>query len=1133
MSLQLVLGNAGAGKTQYLYDTIIKESIKNPQKRYLVLVPEQFTIQTQREFVLRHPNKGIMNIDVLSFGRLAHRVFEEIGKTHGTVLDDEGKNLVLRKIAGKYESELKVFGKNLKKLGYINEIKSVISELAQYDISIEDLEAFKETLPDFSMLSYKLEDIYKVYKGFKEYLEGKYITGEELLDVLCSVIDSSQVIKGSVIAFDGFTGFTPVQNKLLGKLFSLSEKTYITVTIDHREGYQEYNHPYQLFALSKGMITSTKKIARDFKVQIDEPIVLTGAKNSRHIENEALRFLEKNMFRYSNQAYENEQNAISIQLMRNPQEECQKVVEEIRRLVRVKGYRYREIGIIATEVEEYSRHIKRVCEQYQIPLFTDQKRNILMNAFVEYLRSLLDMEIERYSIPSVLRFLKAGYAPFLAKEIEVVENYVIALGIKGYRKWQEPWIRRTKSMTEESLAELNHIRVKFIEHVDRFHLDLKKRKKTVKEIAVILYEFFIEHNIEAEIEKQVLSFNEEGLVALAKEHSQIYGVTMSLLDKFVELLGEESITVKEFGELLEAGFQECKIGITPPNVDSVVVGDLERSRFDEIKVLFVMGVNDGYLPGKMNTSGLLSESDRDRFKEGKINLKPGIKEQLYIQKFYLYLNLLKPTKKLYLSYSKTNSQGKSVRPAYLINEILKLYPSIQIREFQQTVESREVTKETALEFFIQGLHQKDVRETKEWKALFKVYSEEENWKEKVDMLYSANRYRNRKSNLAEETSKELYGQMLVNSVSRLEGFARCPFAHFVTYGLRAREREVFEFEAMDMGNVLHSALEKYAVNLQLLGECWEKIDESKREQLIERVVDESVTDYGNSVLYQNARETYVISRMKRLLKRSIWALTKQLSYGSFIPSAYEVNFGSQADLKSTSIQLLDGKSMKLKGKIDRIDLYETDERIYVKVIDYKSGYQKLDFVDMYYGLQLQLFVYLNAAVEREELRSKEKKAVPGGVFYFRIDDPIVETYDEERVEGALLESLMLDGVVNNGAEAIQAFDEDMEKKSYAIPVTKNKDGSLSKNSKAISEELFQTFSAFTNKRVREIGEEIVSGNVEIKPYKKDDETACGYCKYNNICRFDAKLLDDNYRIIKKEGKEQVIERIVEEMNDER
>ncbi len=1131
MSLQLVLGNAGAGKTQYLYDTIIQESIKNPQKRYLVLVPEQFTIQTQREFVLRHPNKGIMNIDVLSFGRLAHRVFEEIGKTNSIVLDDEGKNLVLRKIAGDYEAELKVFGKNLKKLGYINEIKSVISELSQYAISIEDLEAFKESLPEFSMLSYKLEDIYKVYKGFKEYLEGKYITGEELLEVLSSVVDTSEVIRGSVIAFDGFTGFTPIQNKLLGKLFALSEKTYVTVTIDHRESYQEYNHPYQLFALSKGMIASTQQIAKDYHIKIDDPIILNGESEGRHKDKKALQFLEKNLFRYSNQEYEESQEEIVIRRGRNPLEECKFIAEEIQRLIRLKGYRYRQVGIIATDMDGYVNHIKRAFEEHQIPLFTDQKRNILMNAFVEYVRSLLDMEVERYSMQSVLRFLKAGYAPFHSEEIEDVENYMIALGVKGYKKWQEPWLRKSKRMTETDLEKVNHIRVKFVEHIDGFHIALKRRKKTVRDIAVALYEFLQVNGIETVIAEYVNRFTEEGLLALAKEHEQIYAVTMSLLDKFVELLGDTVVSVKEFSELLEAGFQECKIGITPPNVDSVVLGDLERSRFDEIKVLFVLGANDTNLPGKMNAGGLLSEGDRQRFKEGKLNLKPGIKEELYIQKFYLYLNLLKPTNQLYLSYAKTNNQGKSIRPAYLINEVTKMYSSIQIQDIEFGVEMREFTNQSAMELFICGLHNREDRRQIEWQALYKAYTEDETWREMAKIVCEANRYKNHRNYLSQETSEALYGKELLNSVSRLEGFARCPFAHFMTYGLGIQEREVFEFEPMDMGNVFHDALERYGIELQQAGEQWNEIEEEKQEALINRVVDECITDYGNSVLYQNARETYTIDRIKRLLKRSIWAITKQLSYGAFVPSAYEMTFGSHSNLQTTKIQLTDEKSMRLRGKIDRIDLCETDERIYVKVVDYKSGYQKMDFVDMYHGLQLQLFVYMNAAVEQEALKNKQKKVVPGGVFYFRIDDPIVETYDEGKVETGMLEALMLDGVVNSGAEAIDAFDKELDKKSYAIPVTKNKDGSLSKYSKAISEELFQTFSEFTSKRVKEIGQEIVEGNVEVKPYKKDSETACEYCKYRNICRFDAKVLGDCYRVIKKESKEQAIERIVEEMND--
>ena len=351
MSLQFIFGNSGSGKSHCLYQSVIEQSIRHPEKNYLVLVPEQFTMQTQKDLCLMHPRGGIMNIDVLSFGRLAHRVFEEVGQDDRTVLDDEGKNLILRKIAGNYEDELTVLKGNLKKQGYISEVKSVISEFTQYGVDFERLDEFMDSINPDSYLYYKLKDIRKVYEGFEDYLSEKYITKEEMLDVLSDAVPRSNILKGSVVAMDGFTGFTPVQDRLLGELLKVCDKVMITVEMDEREDPFVYRHPYQLFALSKQMVTSLVGIARDTKTEVEDPVYLYQKPPKRFEHNAELAFLESELFRYSGKQYrqkdepgkdgpEGKQNgyagAISLHEARNPRAEAQYVAEGIRYLVREK-----------------------------------------------------------------------------------------------------------------------------------------------------------------------------------------------------------------------------------------------------------------------------------------------------------------------------------------------------------------------------------------------------------------------------------------------------------------------------------------------------------------------------------------------------------------------------------------------------------------------------------------------------------------------------------------------------------------------------------------------------------------------------------------------------------------------------
>ena len=646
MSLQFIFGNSGNGKSYYLYHYIVEEAVRHPEKNYLVLVPEQFTMQTQKDLCMAHPRGGIMNVDVLSFGRLAHRVFEELGEDNRTVLDDEGKNLVLRRIAGECEEELTVLKGNLKKQGYISEVKSVISEFTQYGVDFDRLDEFMDTLNPESYLYYKLKDIRKVYEKFEDYLSEKYITKEEMLDVLSDAVPFSGILRGSTVALDGFTGFTPVQNRLMGELLKVCEKVMITVEMDEREDPFVCRHPYQMFAMSKQMTVSLMKTAQEAGAETEDPVYLYGKPVRRFRNNPGMAFLESELFRYSGKTFADEQDAVTLHEAGNPRGEARYVAESIRRLVREKGLRYREIAVIAADMDVYANALEKACSLYDIPVFMDHKKSILLNAFVEYLRSLLEMAEQNFTYESVFRHLRTGLCGFDCDEVDRLENYCLALGIKGYRKWQQAWVRRTGNTDEEELAELNHLRVIFVEKTAGLMGILKQRKKTVRDVTLAVYEYLVQEKLQEKLKIMELDFQEQGELALAKEYAQVYRIVMDLFDKFVELLGGETISLKEYRELLDAGLEEAKVGVIPPSLDQLVIGDVERTRIKNIRALFFVGANDTMLPGNAGGRGLLSERDRDQFRAEKIALSPGAKEQIYIQKFYLYLNLTKPSEYL-------------------------------------------------------------------------------------------------------------------------------------------------------------------------------------------------------------------------------------------------------------------------------------------------------------------------------------------------------------------------------------------------------------------------------------------------------------------------------------------------------
>lgn len=1117
MSLQFIMGPSGSGKSHYLYEKVTEESLENPNKNYLVIVPDQFTMQTQKDLVMASPKKGILNVDVLSFNRLAYRIFEETGGNQKIVLSDVGKSFVLRKIAGDYESELKILGSNLKKTGFISEVKSVISEFTQYDIKGETLEQMMNEAGPATNFYYKLRDINTIYQGFQEYLRGKYITGEELLDLLCDVVPKSDILKGSIVVLDGFTGFTPVQNKLLRELLLVCEKVVVTVTMS------PHKKSIPLFDLSEKMMDSLVKIACECKMEIEEPVELYQKPVYRFRENEALGFLESHLFRYSREQYGKKQDSIQVFSAKNPKEEMDFVAQNIRRLVRTQGLRYREIAVITSDLNAYANHAEKVFANYEIPVFMDHKRSILLNSFVEYLRSLLAMAEQNFTYESVFRYLRTDLTGFTREEIDLLENYCVALGIRGYKKWQEKWIRRTKGMEESDLAAINEVRERFISNIEEVMSVLKSRSKTVENITRALHDFLFENELQQKVKEYETMFGEEGELALEKEYAQVYKIVMELFDQFVELLGDEKLSLKEYCELLDAGLEEAKVGIIPPSLDQVVVGDIERTRIKDVKVLFFVGINDAYIPGKAKSGGLLSERDREKFEASGVALAPGAKEKSFIQKFYLYLILTKPSEQVILTYSRASSEGGALRPAYLILDLAKMFPQITVQKIEQTILDKELTQTSGIAYLVEGLQKKSEGLGQEWQELYTWYKKNPDWSRQIEQIIEAAFYQKPNSALTKETAEKLYGTLLSNSVSRLEKFSACAYAHFLAYGLRLQEREVYQFQAVDLGNLFHGAMERFAKKLERGGYTWTMIPESQKETLIEESVEESVVDYGNTILYSTARNEYMITRLKRMMRRTVWALTKQLEKGDFIPKGYEIVYDSG------SIPLEDYNAMRIHGKIDRVDVCEAEENVYVKVIDYKTGTKAFDLGELYHGLQMQLVIYMNAALEMEQEKHPGKNIVPAGLFYYQMKDPMIEKEpDENRRDEKILKALRPDGVVNQSEEVLERLEHGMTGQSAVLPVARNKDGSLSKTSKTLREDEFKTISEFAKQKMKKIGIDILRGQVDASPYEMGDRTGCDYCPYKGVCGFDEKIPGYEYRKLGKTGKEEALAKMREE-----
>ena len=1090
MPLQFIIGGSGTGKSHTAYEKIIREAECRPDVLYYIVVPEQFTMQTQKTVVEMSSRGGILNIDVVSITRLAYRVFEETGGDMLKMLDDTGKSMVLLKLVLDREKDYPFLGSQIRKPGYLDEVKSLISEFMQYDISPEEAVSMAGRAEERALLSMKLADIGRLYRRFCDYLEDRYMTGEGVLEELVKAIPLSKKLKGSVILLDGFTGFTPVQMNVLRELLHVCRDMMVTVTMDAEEGTAAGKSAWSLFSMSRKMVSRLSDLASE----ISEPVLLHHSSWSRFSEAPALAFLEKNLFRYNGRSFDGPPGSIRVFSAESPGAEMEETARQICRMVRTEGLRYGDIAVISGNLEEYSPAARQAFERAGIPFFIDETHGIMQNPFVEYLRAAMELVDKSFSFESVFRYLRSGLSEITPEETDLLENYVRAVGIRSFKRWDEKWVRVYRGMDPAGIQVLNDIRERFLSETRELREGLS-RCRTVKDYCTQLYWFLRRNHIQEKLAVWQESFRRSGEKALEKEYSKVFGIVMELFDRMVEILGDEKLSRREFIQVLEAGLLKAKVALIPPGQDQVLVGDMERTRLKDISVLFFVGVNEGNIPKSADTGGLLSEADRDFFLEEGTELAPDPKEQMNIQRFYLYLNLTKPGKLVSLSYSMSSSRGEPMRPAYLIGNISSLYPDLTPGNEPFRKDTLPEKPELGYDLLI-GEIPEDQQESPLFAELYRWYLREDKYRPEVLKMIDAAFMRAPSGRIGSAVAKALYGDVPENGSTRLERFASCACAHFLRYGLDIRERQEYEFQAADLGNLVHEALEAFSREMRREGLSFRNISGEARDALIDRCLDVLAADYGNTILRSSARNAWMTERARKILKRTVWALQQQILSGRFDPEGVEIAFGG--------------------GRIDRLDTMETENKVYVKVIDYKTGSTSFQLLKLYHGLQVQLVLYLDAAMQLEEKRHPGKDVVPAGIFYYNVKDPVLEAgFDDapEEVEKQILRALRMNGLCSDSPDVIRAMDETQ----ISLPVTLSKKtgepDSRTKGS-AASAEQFAVLTQFVKKKTRESRERILGGETGARPYRIRQAAPCDYCPYKGSCGFDRGIPGYAYREIR-------------------
>lgn len=1146
MSIQLLLGGSGSGKTHRLYTDLIKDSMENPDTKYFAIVPEQFTMQTQKEIVTLHPNHGVMNIDIVSFQRLAYRVFEELAIVNPDVLDDMGKSMILRKVTGGKQKELPLYQSHLNQNGFIGQLKSMLSELYQYGITPDMLEA---KIPETTspMLRQKLEDISVIYKAFQEYIRDRYITTEEILDVLCRHLPESKLIRDSVITLDGYTGFTPVQYRLLDLFLRYSRRVVVTVTVDPAVSERGKRGVQDLFYMSCEMIDKLNALARQNHVKREPDIVLDehpavryrrGAKRRAEQEarverkaqagqealtvspaSSALDFLEQNLYRYSGRVYSGKAEEIRLVQAVNPAEEISCVVREIGKMLR-EGYRYRDMAVITGDIGSFAGELIHQFDASEIPYFLDDKKSILKNPMVELVRAALETIQKDFSYETMFRYLRTGLVvkPEDERKLDRLENYVIAMGIRGHKRWNTPWEGWYRGGRDLNLEELNQLREEIMAPLTAFIEAFREEGRTVRTMSEAVVRLLEALSVEEKMLARESAFQEQGEFGLSKEYGQVYGLVVDLMDRLARLLGEEKVSRREYAEILDAGFSEIEVGLIPAAVDRIVVGDITRTRLDHIKILFFIGVNDGIVPQKKENSSLFTDKEREFLGSHHIELAPTVRVESFRQRFYLYLALTKPEERLYLSYSAMDASGKSLRPSILLGELKKLFPQLTAVAASDEAAGIPFSIREARGRLTRGLRNYGIsREDSEFLELFRHFMMNEEQRESVEKLVDAAFYAYEERGIGKMAAKALYGTVLGGSVTRLEQYASCAYAHFLNYGLELAERQQYELAAMDIGNLFHDSIDLCFKRMKEQGGDWKTIGEEERKALVHGVVTEVTEEYGNTILKSSARNAWLARKVEKITDRTIWALAEQLKKGDFTPVGFEVSFSAADNLKAMKIPLSEAEALHLKGRIDRMDLCEDEEHIYVKIIDYKSGGTSFDLTALYYGLQLQLVVYMDAALEMEERRNPDKTVIPAGIFYYNISDPVIEREGDmspEAIDRRILKELRMNGLVNSELEVISHLDHEIETESDVIPVAMKNGLIQEAKSSVAGGNRFSALKRYVNEKLKTEGREILDGVVAVNPYKQGNKTACDYCPYHAVCGFDLKTSGFGFRKFK-------------------
>ncbi|OLN23822.1 helicase-exonuclease AddAB subunit AddB [Domibacillus antri] len=1155
MALQFVVGRSGSGKTDRMIAEMKKHVLADPEGRPIIyIVPEQMSFLSEYRLAADDDLGGIIRAQVYSFTRLAWRVLQEEGGMSRQHITPAGRNILIRKIIEENRDELAVFSKSADKTGFVSTVEGMLTEFRQYLIKPSEMEEHRRTVP--AALADKLRDLQKIYTEFDQALAGKYTDSEDYMRLLAEKTGKSDYIREADIYIDGFHSFTPQEYDVIRSLLNRAQNVTIAITADQAFRHED-PEDIHLFRLTGRTYHDLYKMAAEAGVDVKEDLVINGHKRQK---NEALIHLERQFERRPAHKAEKSSGLTLIQAA-GRRAEIEGAAREIRRLARTENYRYKQMAVLVRNGEEYRPIIETVFDDYEIPFFIDQKRPMLNHPLIELIRSSIEVISGSWGYEAVFRAVKTDLLfsfdhprESMRRRMDLLENYVLAHGIYGDR-WTngERWTYRRymgleftgAAQTDEERAfenQLNEMKEEIAAPLYRLQKRLTRAKNAL-ECCRALYQFIEELDIPKKMEQLAIEAEVRGELAAAAQHNQAWDALIGLLDEFTEAAGDEKMSAKKFAAVLDAGLEALEFSIVPPAADQVIVANPEKSRLAGIEAAFVIGMNDGVFPARQKEDGILDDEERAALISAGMNVAPGSKTRLMDEEFVAYRTLTIPASRLYVSWPIADSEGKTLQPSPYIKRLKELFeqPAEQLLANDPAdLQAEEQLKyichpEPTLSYLTSQfqLKKRGYPLHSFWWDAYNFYVQSP-LKRKAGHVLDSLYYENKTDPLDEKTGLHLYGTDMIASVSRMETFHSCAFSHFVRHGLKLRDRLVYRLEAPDIGDLFHGALKWMAEEVEKRGMKWPDLTPEQCRSFAESAVEELAPKLQNRILLSSNRYSYIQHKLEQIIARASIVLSDQAKASGFSPVGMELAFGPRSELPPLVFNLKNGARMSLAGRIDRVDKAEGAADTYLRVIDYKSGSRDMDMTEIYYGFAMQMLTYLDIVLTHSPLLTGTE-ARPGGVLYFHVHNPYLNTkkfMTIEEIEKEIMKSFRMKGLVLGEDEAIHLMDEQLETgDSLIIPAGFKKDGTLSARSKTADDESFDTMRRHVRRLYEKAGNDIVSGAVDITPYRYNKKIPCTFCSYRQVCQFDETLDENSYRIIRPRKNEEIIQKMKEDDDD--